>query len=224
MCDSGWVIFDLDGTLFHTETVTIPAVQRAFREHGLAPPAPREIKRYIGATVEEYHGWLRNQCGPGLAPALVPLVDRYELALISREGELYPGIREVLVQLQDSGHRLTICSNGSAAYVHEVLAAQGIEGCFEAVKVPHTGQDSKAQMVRELLEATCGGPAVVVGDRRDDIDGAHENGLPAIATAYGYGSPAERRMADAVAESPSDLPGLIGQLLGQAGPGCRSDS
>ena len=31
------------------------------------------------------------------------------------------------------------------------------------------------------------GPAVMVGDRRFDVAGAHENGLPAIGVLYGYG-------------------------------------
>ena len=30
------------------------------------------------------------------------------------------------------------------------------------------------------------GPAVMVGDRRFDVAGAHENGLPAIGVLYGY--------------------------------------
>ncbi|MFC2031112.1 HAD family hydrolase [Chloroflexota bacterium] len=215
--DPAWVILDLDGTLFNTQTVTVPAVQRALGEHGLVPPAPHEIKYYIGATLGDYHGWLRSLCGPSEATTLVPLVDRYELALISTEGKLYPGVRRVLVQLHESGHRLAICSNGPAAYVHEVLSTQDIEGFFEVVRVPRSSQESKVRMVGELRDTISSGPAVIVGDRQDDIEAAHQNELPAIATAYGYGSAAERRLADAVAESPPDLPDLIRRFVGQSG-------
>ena len=37
------LIFDLDGTLFHTETVTVPAARTAFATHGLEPPPDAEI-------------------------------------------------------------------------------------------------------------------------------------------------------------------------------------
>ena len=37
------------------------------------------------------------------------------------------------------------------------------------------------------------GEAVMVGDRRFDIIGAHELGLPVIYVTYGYGDEAERK-------------------------------
>ena len=39
------LIFDLDGTLFHTETVTLPSAREAFAAHGLTPPTDAEIVR-----------------------------------------------------------------------------------------------------------------------------------------------------------------------------------
>ena len=41
------------------------------------------------------------------------------------------------------------------------------------------------------------GPAVMVGDRRFDVAGAHENGLPAIGVLYGYGGREELENAGA---------------------------
>ena len=41
------------------------------------------------------------------------------------------------------------------------------------------------------------GPAVMVGDRRFDVVGAHENGLPAIGVLYGYGGREELENAGA---------------------------
>ena len=54
------LIFDLDGTLFHTETVIVPAVREAFALHGLAPPPDDEICSLIGRTWAEYEPWLHG--------------------------------------------------------------------------------------------------------------------------------------------------------------------
>ena len=56
------LIFDLDGTLFHTETVTVGAAREAFAAHGLAPPTDAEICSFIGRTSAEYNAWLRTLC------------------------------------------------------------------------------------------------------------------------------------------------------------------
>ena len=54
------LIFDLDGTLFHTETVMVPAAREAFLEHGLTPPDDAEICSFIGRTSAEYNACARS--------------------------------------------------------------------------------------------------------------------------------------------------------------------
>lgn len=51
----------------------------------------------------------------------------------------------------------------------------------------------------------------MVGDRKFDIIGAHELGLPVIYAAYGYGNPAERKEygPDYIAETVDELGKLL---------------
>jgi len=74
---------------------------------------------------------------------------------------------------------------------------------------------NKLSMVRELLGHLKSRPALVIGDRSDDIEAAHRNGLRAIAATYGYGTAEELQAADVAAHSPSDLPGLVRRLLAE---------
>jgi phosphoglycolate phosphatase len=73
--------------------------------------------------------------------------------------------------------------------------------------------DSKPSMVRELLQRFAGRPALVVGDRGDDVEAAHRNGIEAVAASYGYGSPAELTQADASANSAWAIPEAVDSLL-----------
>ena len=73
----------------------------------------------------------------------------------------------------------------------------GIAPYVEAIAGPAVGgTDTKADVMRRIL-AGLGpvekGDAVMVGDRRFDIIGAHELGLPVIYVTYGYGDEAERK-------------------------------
>ena len=74
----------------------------------------------------------------------------------------------------------------------------------------------KADVVRKALAR--GGVsdlsrAVMVGDRRHDVAGAHEAGLACIGVLYGYGSRAEHEKAGAEYIA-ADLNELRGILLG----------
>jgi phosphoglycolate phosphatase len=51
----------------------------------------------------------------------------------------------------------------------------------------------------------------MIGDRQFDIDGAKANAVRAIGVAWGFGSVDELRDAgaDAIADAPAQLPGLL---------------
>jgi len=205
----GLVIFDLDGTLFRTETVTVPAVEQTFRHLGLPVPSREEICSFFGRPVSAFHAWLRSLAPRHDQDAAVAAVDHLELELIPQTGELYPHVQQVLTTLRASVEQMALCTNGSWEYVWRVVAAHDLKRFFDAIRCRQSDRDTKPLMIRELLSQLKGRPAVVVGDRHDDIEAAHENGIRAIAATYGYGSPEELEQADAAAIAPSDISRLV---------------
>jgi len=213
VANHGLVIFDLDGTLFEGQKATLPAVQRAFQEMGLPQPDPREILSFIGKPAHVWHAWLYSHGPQEKAAQLVAAIDRYELDFIAEKAQLFPGIPEALAEIRAFVGRMAICTNGPPAYVERVIADHRLRRFFDKVRHPHSVDDTKVSMVRELLEQLGGRPGVVVGDRRDDVRAAHENGLRAVAAGYGYGDAAELSAADAAVASPAELPGAIRSLF-----------
>lgn len=211
--DGGLLIFDLDGTLFQAHTVSIPALQEVFQAFGLPVPPAERILPFFGRPGTEWHPWLRSQCPPERADALVAAVDRRELELIATAGQLYPGAREALEALRGMAARMAICSNGPRDYVERVLESQGIAPLFDVVRFRKPGDQGKPQMVAELLARISARPALVIGDRWDDIAAAHENGLRVIGAGYGYGPREELAKADMLAREIGELVRLVGEML-----------
>ena len=63
------------------------------------------------------------------------------------------------------------------------------------------------------LFETARAQALVVGDRRENVDAARENGLQAIAATYDYGSPEEQSGATAAAQTASELAPLVHRII-----------
>ena len=114
------VIFDIDGTLFQTACVTVPAVQQAFVAFGLTPPSSEAICSFFGRPVEDYESWLASLCPAGIAMELVDTANALELRFIREYGKLYPGTREVLSELKAGGYALALCSHGPEPDVEAV--------------------------------------------------------------------------------------------------------
>ena len=73
--------------------------------------------------------------------------------------------------------------------------------------------EPKAVTVRDALGHVGGPPAVMIGDRIHDIEGARANGIPVVAVAWGIGDATELAGADALVRSPDEIPGAVGRLL-----------
>jgi phosphoglycolate phosphatase len=213
----GLLIFDLDGTLFQVETAWFPAIRQIFDELGLSKPSDNDLRALIGKPVDEIIAWYRSRCQQENIDKLALSIYSLTLAFVPVKGKLYQDIPAVLTDLKASVGQMALYSNGLQEYVEHVANTLEIMPFFDAVRCPVSSMDSKPSMIRELLGMLPSRPAIVIGDRYDDIKAAHENDLLAIAVKYGYGKPEELVESDAEIASPSDLPNLVHSLLhGQA--------
>ena len=213
MSDAALVVFDIDGTLFQTELVTVPAVRQTFAAHGLHVPDDAAILSFFGKPVEDYLEWLASLCPKDRTAEIVDATNRCELDMIGQEGRLYPGALEALTELRDAGYRMAICSNGPEDYVAEFLDAHRVRPFFDVVRTRGARRDGKEAMLREIMEIVGARPAIVAGDRGDDISAAHANGALAIAALYGFGTDEELRDADASVTRAGDIPAAVRRLL-----------
>ncbi len=50
----------------------------------------------------------------------------------------------------------------------------------------------------------------MIGDRIIDFEAAHSNEIRCVAAGWGYGPDEETLLADAVADTPADVPAILG--------------
>ncbi len=213
------VIFDLDGTLFRTDSVTVPAVQESFESFGLAVPDPDVIIGFIGQPSSAMARWAVETCPAERVDRLMAEIDRRELELVRTVGRLFDGAAEALASLRADYGSLAICSNGQSRYVHDVLDATDIRERFDLGRYRREDDVSKSGMVRDVARRLNAERAVVVGDRADDVRAAKDNGLGSVGAGYGFGGPDELDDADAVAESIGHVPDLVRSVFEKFGQG-----
>ena len=219
MSHRGLIIFDIDGTLFQTLLVTVPAVQETCVAWGLPEPASEKICSFIGRPVEQYEAWVASLANDGDGPRLVEACNAHELDLIASAGLLFPGVRDTLEQLRRDGYALAISSNGPDAYVDRFLDAHAMRPHFDVIRTRGTRYSGKEEMVREIMQIISARPVVVVGDRADDVESAHANGALAVGVTYGFGTRKELAGADALVDSAEEIRAAVQWLVEETSPG-----
>lgn len=190
------IIFDMDGTLFKTETLLIPAHDRVFtrlRGEGFyngETPSPEIMLSSLGMLLDEI--WMRviPEATDAARDRANELLIEEELAGLALPGtELYPDVMETLQKLRNQGVKLFVASNGLEPYVKGVSDAHQLTSLFDGL-YSAGGYDTstKVDLVRILLEEHGIESAWMVGDRSSDVEAGKENGLKVIGCAYaGFG-------------------------------------
>ncbi|OWA34615.1 haloacid dehalogenase [Saccharibacillus sp. O16] len=186
------MIFDMDGTLFQTETVLLPAYHKMFdvlRAEGLytgeTPPEER-ILGSLGMLLEEIWKVVMPEADEQVRNRANDLLLEIQLEVLKGgEGLLYPDVKETLETLRERGVRLFVASNGLEGYVKGVSDALGIAPLFEAQYSAGEYQTAtKVLLVERLLKTYGISSAWMVGDRSSDVQAGRGNGLGVIGCAY----------------------------------------
>ena len=101
--DKPMAVFDMDGTLYKTECVSLRAVHSAIHDAGLPDTDDDTIRSLFAYTTPDLCAMLFPELGPEALHALSESVRSYERSLIRTHGELYAGIREMLGFLKEGG-------------------------------------------------------------------------------------------------------------------------
>ncbi len=183
------VLFDVDGTLIHSRPGIENSFAYAFAEMGL-DPAQIDLSCYLGPPLRWSFGQHFSD-EADVEHAVEIYRDRYA-RLGMHECSLFPGVRQLLERLRAAGVRLATATSKPREVVLPILEEQDILRYFDLVGGASMDKsvDTKTAVIRQDLTDPnfSTGRVLMVGDRRDDMQGAADCGLPAAAVLYGYGS------------------------------------
>jgi phosphoglycolate phosphatase len=195
------IVFDLDGTLTDSKQGIVAGIQYALEKEGLPPFDEGRIIAYIGGPLREviceHHG-LDDEA----ATRLIARFRDYYRRIGIYENRLFPGVKELLEVLHRQGRRLAIATAKPTASAQVVLRLFEIGDRFDVVSGSDVaaGRGTKAKILEYALKELAvdgSARAVMIGDRRYDIEAAHENEVDSIGLVHGYGNAEELREAGA---------------------------
>ena len=196
------VLFDLDGTLTDPAEGITNALMHAQRRLGMAVSPREDLFVFIGPPLIET---FMSEWGLTRAEADQALVYYREHFGVRGlfENVPYPGIGDCLADLQTAGLRLFVATSKPEPLSLRILEHFDLLQYFEAVagSTMDEQRTKKGEVIAYALETYGLDPAetIMVGDRKHDVIGAVETGLPCVGVLYGYGSREELTEAGAAA-------------------------
>ncbi|SMC31316.1 phosphoglycolate phosphatase [Oscillospiraceae bacterium] len=204
------VLFDLDGTLTQSEFGIFSSVQYALEKFGIHETDPKNLRRFIGpplyVSFSEFYG-LTGDDGE--------LAVKYYREVYEKDGykeaPVYDGIKDTLKALKAKGKRLMVVTSKPQEMADRVVENVGVAEFFDAVVGP--GREmlspSKTDLINKALKlaGSDGKDAVMVGDRKFDIEGANGAGIDSVGVLYGYGSREELETAGStyIVDTPAQI-------------------
>ncbi len=196
------VLFDLDGTLTDPAEGITNALMHAQRRLGMAVSPREDLYVFIGPPLIET---FMSEWGLTRAESEQALV--YYREHFSTKGLFenvpYEGIGQALAELKGAGLRLFVATSKPEPLSLRILEHFDLLPYFEAVagSTMDEQRTKKGEVIAYALQTFHLDPAetVMVGDRKHDVIGARENGLPCLGVLYGYGSREELTAAGAAA-------------------------
>lgn len=203
-------VFDLDGTLHHTEHALAPAIAMAVTDiTGGEEPSYKLINSLYGEPLEMFCKVLTGSDDLDSCAEFTERVQFHQAITLPVSGKLYSGVLPMLTELLELGFDLAVLSNAHREYIVLVTETLGIRENFSSL----TGRTNEASKTGRLAEMIKGyNFAVMVGDRYHDIQAGVENQIPVIACSYGYGSTEEHQGAITV-DCVEEIVPLIKKLL-----------
>ena len=214
------LLWDLDGTLTDPKVGITLSVQYALSKLNYPLPKVDDLDWVIGPPLRESFKTLLQTTDEALLDQAIRLYrERYqEIGLY--ENIVYPGIPELLSRLKDKGCRHLLATSKPGVFANRILQHFSIDSYFSVIMGSElNGQFvEKEVLIGEVLKnvpSELHSKAVMIGDRKFDVQGARANHIDVISVGYGYGTDEELLKAnpDFIVQSVKDLGNLLNENL-----------
>ena len=194
MKNKKYILFDLDGTLTDSKEGIFRCFLHAFRTLGIPQPDDDTMRSFLGPPLTES---FRKITGDDETAAEGVRIYRERYSTVGLfENRPYDGIKELLETLRRRGYILAVATSKPEPFSKRILERFGLIDYFNTVT--GCGLDGTLDTKTEVIEETLRrlgvkdkSEAVMVGDRKHDISGAHEAGLECIGADWGFAAPGE---------------------------------
>ena len=187
-----YIFFDLDGTLTDSEPGIVNAALYTLEKYNISVNEKEELRKFIGPPLQDSFSTDYGFNEEEVEEAIATFREYYAEKGIF-ENEVYPGIKEVLVELKNRGKKLAVATSKPEVFTVRILEHFDLLKYFDYVGAA-TLDDSKikkGEIIKEALDTlniTDLTKVVMVGDRKHDIKGASVNGISSVGVMWGYGS------------------------------------
>ncbi len=191
-----YVLFDLDGTLTDSKPGIINCLKFALDKIGANLPES-ELNEFIGPPLHV------SMLKRGYS---AEVTDRFIAAYRERfskkgiyENTLYPNATFTLKKIKEMGKKIILATSKPLVFAQRILDHFGLTDFFD--RVVGATMDGSLSEKRDIIEAASReldtAFALMVGDRRYDVEGAASFKIDSVGVTYGYGSVSELRQAGA---------------------------
>jgi len=181
------VVFHWDGTVVDSTAMIARSIQKAAADLGLRVPSLERASHVIGLGLRDA---LAAAVPDLAADRIEAFTERYRHHYIAIEQEivLFSGIRELLVELTESGAVLAVATGKSRRGLDRSFAATGLGMFFaESRCADETHPKPHPAMLHEITAALAMSRqrTVMIGDTTHDLAMARAAGTASIGVTYG---------------------------------------
>ncbi|WP_426614230.1 HAD hydrolase-like protein [Bradyrhizobium sp. McL0616] len=201
MSGSRSVLLDLDGTLIDSRPGIAASCLTALRTLGHGPDETFDITPFIGPPLEDVlRALLQTYDDDRLDEAVLAYRQHYgEIGYLG--SELYSGIGDALEGMRQAGLRIYMATSKREVFARRIAEHLNLTGYFDGIygSVDGGALDHKPELLAHILSERklVASDALMVGDRRHDIVGAHAVRMRGLGVLWGYGSRGELETAGA---------------------------
>jgi phosphoglycolate phosphatase len=211
------ILFDLDGTIADSAPGITSSLAWVFEQLGKPIPTPAELLEYVGPPILDSFRDLAKWTPEESARALEIYREHY-LEHGVYDSTSFDGIGDVLRAIHESPIPMSLATSKPEIPATLILEHFGFARFFDVITGASADEvrSAKKDVVEEALRRLAASGAdisrpVLVGDRKHDVEGGAEHGVPTIFVRWGYGSPAEEVGTVAAVDTASELlPLLLG--------------
>lgn len=207
------ILFDLDGTLTDPMMGITKSVRYALNYYGIEVKDLNDLLPFIGPPLrdsfKEYYGFDEAKANE----AVEKYREYYKTDGIF-DNKVYQGMVECLQTLKDNGKKLYVATSKPEFFAKQIIEHFSLSKYFEYVGGSEfNSREKKAEVIEYVLKTNQidNDDVIMVGDRKHDIIGAHENKIPCVGVLYGYGTEDELKQyqADYLVASVEELTELL---------------